>query len=233
MGKPSPRYERTLIALVREGRWEIDDQVLVADRRGLRAGGSHLVPCERRRIENRTPDGYLQVRAMIAGRRLHCGAHRLVWQHLHGDIPEGFEINHDNGLKDDNRPDNLLCGTGGENVEHAHRGGLIDQHGEKNPSSKLTDRQVAQIRLAYDRGGWTMAQLATRFGVAFQTISKIVRGQRRSKQGGPVAGGDQRHCASDRDPDTGRFAAGRLLDGVIHNGFPEAGWVAAEGSIRG
>lgn len=207
MGRASPLHERILISLVRDGQWEIDSEGrvwCVADRRGLRAGGSHLVPCERRRVEHRVPLGYLQVRAMIGGRRLHCGAHRLVWQHLHGDIPEGFEINHDNGLKDDNRPNNLLCGTGGENVEHAHRGGLVDQHGEKNPSSKLTDRQVAQIRLAYDRGGWTMAQLAARFGVAHQTVSKIVKGERRSKQGGPVNDSDRRHNASARAP-SGRF----------------------------
>ncbi|GJD72606.1 hypothetical protein CFIICLFH_0823 [Methylobacterium goesingense] len=153
---------------------------------------------------------------MIEGRRIHCGAHRLVWQHLHGDIPEGFEINHDNGLKDDNRPRNLLCGTGGENVKHAHRGGLIDQHGQKNPSAKLTDSQVAQIRLAYDKGGFTMEQLAARFGVRHQTVSKIVRGERRPKQGGPVSPGDHRHLATRRDP-----SSGQLLDGVEHNGMPE------------
>ncbi|MBB5764642.1 HNH endonuclease [Methylorubrum rhodesianum] len=207
MGRPSSLYERILITLVREGQWEIDEHGrvwCVADRRGLRAGGSHLVPCKRKRIEHRTPEGYLQVRAMIEGRRMHCGAHRLVWQHLHGDIPPGHEINHRNGLKDDNRPGNLLCGTAGENVEHAHHGGLIDQHGQKNPAAKLTDNQVAQIRLAYSQGGHTMEALAQRFNVTFQTISKIVRGQRRQKQGGPVAGSDQRHAAGPR-ASSGRF----------------------------
>lgn len=163
-----------------------------------------MVPVARRRVEHRMPKGYLQVRAMIDGKRVCAGAHRLVWQHFKGDIPPGEEINHDNGLKDDNRPSNLLCGTGGDNVKHAYRGGLIDQYGQKNPAAKLTDNQVAQIRLAYDRGGYTQAQLAARFGVVHQTVSEIVRGKARARQGGPTKTEDLRHAPA-QDPVTGRF----------------------------
>lgn len=211
MARISPLAERQLIALVQRGEWEIDDQGRIwrtCIRTGLRSGGSHLVPVARRRVEKRLTQGYLMVRAMIDGRRVNGLAHRLIWQHLRGDIPEGFEINHDNGIKDDNRPDNLLCGTPGQNAEHAHSGGLRDQNGQRNPAAKLTDNQVAQIRLAYSKGGYTMAKLAERFSVTFQAISKVVRGQRRKKQGGPVAAGDLRHSVSDRDPTTGRFVPG-------------------------
>jgi DNA-binding XRE family transcriptional regulator len=75
---------------------------------------------------------------------------------------------------------------------------------DENPGAKLTDNQIAQIRLAYDRGGYTQAQLAERFGVSHQAVSKIVRGQRRSKQGGPTKTEDLRH-AGEQDPVTGRF----------------------------
>lgn len=215
--------ERLLIDLVREGQWQIDEAGRiwrVCIRTGLKTGGSHLVPVPRRRVEKKTPNGYLQVRAVLGGRRVHAGAHRLVWQHFKGDIPPGQEINHDNGLKDDNRPGNLLCGTSGENLEHAHRGGLLDQHGEKNPAAKLTDNQIAQIRLAYSKGGYTQAQIAARFGVSHQAVSKIVRGQRRAKQGGPTAAHDLRHIANGRDA-SGRFA-GKKAAGCEHNGFPGA-----------
>jgi DNA-binding XRE family transcriptional regulator len=205
MGRVSNLNERALIALVREGRWLIDDD------------GRVWIVKSRRRAEHRLPQGYLQVRATIDGRRLHTGAHRLVWQHFRGDIPLGAEINHDNGLKDDNRPNNLLCGTSGDNTSHAHRGGLIDQHGQRNPSAKLTDNEVARIRLAYSRGGYTQAQLAERFGVRHQTVSKIVRGQRRPKQGGPTCDADQRR-AGEQDQTTGRFIA--KARSVEHNGFP-------------
>lgn len=153
-------------------------------------------------------------------------AHRLVWQHFYGDIPLGMTVNHINGLKDDNRPENLTLSSYREQMQHAHRSGLLDQYGQSNPAAKLRDNEVAQIRNAYGARGHTMESLALRFGVTVQTISKIVRGERRTKQGGPVAPRDQRHCVSERDPATGRFVskrrAGRRLDGVTHDGFPEA-----------
>ena len=221
-------YERLLISLVEDGQWEIDTDGRIWRhwiRTGRKGGGSHLVRCERRRVERRVPLGYLQVRASLDGRRLYTGAHRLVWQHFNGDIPPGHEINHDNGLKDDNRPTNLVCCTAGENLRHAHGNGLIDQFGEKNPSSKLTNSDVAQIRLAYARGGYTQAELADRFGVKHQHVSRIVRGQRRAKQCGHVFESDLRHAVGERDSATGRFlgkkAAGRLLDGRTWDEFPE------------
>lgn len=227
MARISPLGERILIALVRDGQWQIDASGRiwrVSVRKGLKAGGSHVVPVQRRRVEKTLPTGYLQVRAMINGKRVHAGAHRLVWQHFKGDISVGHEINHRNGFKDDNRPHNLECCAASANIRHAHRGGLIDQYGQRNPAAKLTDNAIAQIRLAYSQGGYTMEQLAARFGVSFQHISKIVRGQRRPKQGGPTTECDQRHCVSKRDANTGRFVgkklAGRAIDGVVHDDFP-------------
>ncbi|MHB1419523.1 MAG: HNH endonuclease [Bacillota bacterium] len=200
--------ERKLISLVRSGEWEIDKLGRIwrtCVRRGLKNGGSHLVPVKRRRVEKVLPSGYLLIRAVIDGKRITGFAHRLVWQHYFGDIPEGMIINHKNGLKDDCRPDNIVPSTHSENLSHACQGGLKDQFGQKNPAAKLTDREVAQIRLAYAGGGYTMEALAEKFSVSYQTISKIVRGQRRKKQGGPVQDWDQRHCACERDPNTGCF----------------------------
>ena len=220
--------ERKLIKLVESGELEIDDQGRIwrlKVRRGLKNGGSHLITVKRRRAEHPTPDGYLQIRGTVDGKRIYGCAHRLVWQYFYGDIPEGMIINHKNGLKDDCRPDNLIPSTYAENTSHAHQGGLLDQSGQKNPAAKLSDREVAQIRLAYSQGGFTQKQLAERFSITFQHVSKIVRGQRRPKQGGPVKDNDHRHCASDRDLITGRFIgkyqASRTLDGRTWDEMPE------------
>jgi DNA-binding XRE family transcriptional regulator len=133
-------------------------------------------------------------------------------------IPDGMIINHKNGQKDDNRPCNLELTTYSENQKHSYENCLSDQWGEKNPSAKLSNKQVAEIRLAYSQGGYTQQQLASKYRVAFQTISNIVRGKRRQKQGGIV--GDysyRRQSGIEKDPATGRFVgkrrAGRLLDG--------------------
>lgn len=220
--------ERKLIKLVLNGEWEIDEQGRIwrtSMRVGKKSGGSHLVPVKRRRVEKHQPNGYLLIRATIDGKRVVGLAHRLVWQHHYGEIPDGKIINHDNGLKDQNFPKNLFLVTHSGNMKHAHEHGLIDQSGERNPAAKLTNNEVAQIRLAYSKGGYTMQQLADRYGVSFQHISKLIRGSRRAKQGGKTEESDHRHIACERDSNTGRFVgkhkAGRLLDGRTWDEFPE------------
>jgi DNA-binding XRE family transcriptional regulator len=178
------------------------------------------------RAEHRTPQGYLQIRKMVNNKRYHTGAHRVVWEYFNGRIPDGYIINHKNGQKDDNRPWNLELTTVTENIRHAYKHGLLDQTGQKNPAAKLTDKQVAEIRLAYSGGGYTQEQLAKKYGVSYQCISKIVRGERRRRQPGQTGNYEhlrQRNIVN--DPVTGRFvgkkAAGRLLDGREWNEMPE------------
>jgi hypothetical protein len=144
-----------------------------------------------KRAEGRA-GGYLQVKVMIRGKRYYTCAHRLVWLALKGPIPKGLVVNHKNGKKDDNRPCNLELETYSGNTKHAYRTGLRDEHGERNPAAKLTDQEVAIIRNMYAGGGYTMEQLGAMFGVRFQHISRLVRGQRRPKQGGPTADTDLR-----------------------------------------
>lgn len=179
--------ERRMIVLVQTGVWEVDavGRIWWAT---TRAGNL----TKRRRAEKQLPNGYLMTRAMFERTRLVVQAHRLVWQHFVGDIPEGMVINHKNGLKNDNRPANLEVVSCSENTKHAYRVGLKDQHGERNPFAKLSDHDVGAIRAAYAAGGVTMAELGRRFGCAFQHISRIVHGQRRPKQAGPVSDSDLR-----------------------------------------
>lgn len=43
-------------------------------------------------------------------------AHRVIWEHFNGQIPEGFVIDHINGVKDDNRIENLRVCTQQQNT---------------------------------------------------------------------------------------------------------------------
>jgi hypothetical protein len=46
-----------------------------------------------------------------------------------------------------------------------------------SPVARLDDRQVLEIRARYSRGGISQQALASEYGVAQMTISKIVRGE--------------------------------------------------------
>ena len=128
------------------------------------------------------PGSYLIVRAMVDGKRMNGMSHRLVWRHFNGSIPEDLTINHKNGVKDDNRIENLELMTRSENARHAAQvlrvGRCANQNGERNHAATLTTDQVFEIRRRRATGE-KLAPLSEEFGVAFQTISRIARGDRR------------------------------------------------------
>lgn len=50
--------------------------------------------------------------------------HRVVYETFKGEIPKGYQINHINGIKTDNRIENLEVCTRSENRIHAYNTGL-------------------------------------------------------------------------------------------------------------
>lgn len=175
---------------VRNGELEIDADGniwRIAIRRWNRWKGEFITtPCERHRAEHDT-GAYLQVGLRMSKKKVNANAHRLVFMHFNGEVPEGMTINHKNGNKKDNRPENLEAVTYSENVKHAYRTGLKEQNGEKNPNAKLTNTQVEEIRKIYATREKTQMELSKIYGVSFQSISKIVRGDRRKNQEGETA----------------------------------------------
>lgn len=55
-------------------------------------------------------------------------AHRLVYETFVGPIPQGMVIDHINGIKDDNRLENLRCISQSENAINAQKNGHKGQH---------------------------------------------------------------------------------------------------------
>lgn len=97
-------------------------------------------------------------------------AHRYIWESVHGEIPEGLQINHKNGIKTDNRLCNLEVVTPSENLLHACRTGLKPSLvGMQMPNAKLKDQDVREIR----RSNESQYSLAARFGVHQSIISEI------------------------------------------------------------
>lgn len=44
--------------------------------------------------------------------------HRFIYEHVYGGIPDGFEVNHKNHQRDDNRIDNLELVTRSQNMQY-------------------------------------------------------------------------------------------------------------------
>ncbi len=70
--------------------------------------------------------------------------HRLVLEVFIGKRPEGMECRHLNGIKTDNRLDNLIWGTCKENTSDKILHGT-DNRGEKNGRTIFTDEDVLEI----------------------------------------------------------------------------------------
>lgn len=105
-------------------------------------------------------------------------AHRIVWMILnHEDIPLGMEINHKDGQKNHNHPDNLELLTHSQNILHSFQvlGQKVkDQRGSKNTSAKLTEAQVLEIRSLWDQHRTTQTEIGRRFGLSQVSVSEIV-----------------------------------------------------------
>ncbi len=142
--------------------------------------------CKAGRIMTQTHNykGYVAVHLHYGGHnKASVSVHRLVTGAFLGPCPSGYEVNHRNGVKDDNRAVNLEYVTPSQNSKHRHdvlgypaSPGAFKK-GERHKMAKLTDRQVFEIKRLL-REGIRQAEIARRFGVRPPNISKIANGQR-------------------------------------------------------
>ena len=99
--------------------------------------------------------------------------HVLVCLAFHGPRPDGLLACHGPLGKTINTPDNLYWGPPSQNLGDDKRRDGTTLFGTRNPATKLTPDQVAQIR-SLD-GSISHDQIAKRFGVSQSTISRIIK----------------------------------------------------------
>lgn len=115
------------------------------------------------------PTGYWEIRISHRGSIKHLSLHRLVWESRNGSIPSGLHINHIDGDKDNNHPDNLELVTPEQNQIRR-----ILRNGEQVNTSKLTAEKVRKIREKKSQGVES-DKLAEEYGVSKSAINRLLR----------------------------------------------------------
>lgn len=98
----------------------------------------------------------------------------LTWIENKDNKPE---INHINGIKYDNRVENLEWVSRQENISHAWANGLYEaRYGEETSNAKLTEDQVKEIKLYLKTAPklYGRKKLAKKYGVSESAIKNIV-----------------------------------------------------------
>lgn len=171
------RNEDLFLPLVRARVLDVREDGTIL-RRVLRTTGGSL-DLEIRPATKWSAAGYGYVHAQIAGKRVACLAHRLIWRVHRGQIPLDFEVNHVSGRHQtdaDNALANLELLTPAENRAHA-RDVLRRFKGERNSQARLSAADVASIRERL-AGGESQTDVARAYGVSAPTVSRISTGAR-------------------------------------------------------
>lgn len=117
--------------------------------------------------------GYGQLR--IPGTRRNVYAHRFSYELHHGPVPKEMQVCH----RCDNprcvNPKHLFLGTCADNLADMRDKGR-HLYGERNAQAKLTEAQVAEIRL--NKEGKSQYALAEHYGVSQAHVGRILRGIR-------------------------------------------------------
>jgi hypothetical protein len=131
-------------------------------------------------------DGYMKTMLLRDdGRYRSWTVHLFIMLTFVGNKPNGMEVNHKNGIKTDNRIENLEYTTRSKNMLHAFRYGLESpKRGEDNPTAKLSSKDVLEIREYVGnarRKGiryYGRKKLAEKYGICESHIKDIVSGRR-------------------------------------------------------
>ena len=119
-------------------------------------------------------NGYYSVFLCQNGKGVRKTISRLVLEAFSGKPPTSLhQAAHRNGVRTDNRLENLYWATVQENHNDKRRHGTMAR-GEKIHQSKLTANKVIDLRASYARGGISQRALAQEFGVSQAVVHRIV-----------------------------------------------------------
>lgn len=116
--------------------------------------------------------GYLYI-SLFSRKQRHFRIHTLVASAFLGCRLPKQEINHKNGIKTDNRPENLEYCTGKQNMGHAFQVLGIGR-GSRNGASHFCESDILLIRKMANQDHFTAKQLAEKFRTSAGHIRQIL-----------------------------------------------------------
>lgn len=123
----------------------------------------------------KTKKGYLQTSLSKDTKRLNTGIHRVVALAFIPNPENKPQVNHINGIKTDNRVENLEWCTNKENQIHAVKNKLSKHNlAEKHHNSKLTNEDVIKVRQLHSIG-FKNHELAKDYNISRTAMSNILR----------------------------------------------------------
>jgi len=101
----------------------------------------------------KTGHGYIACKVTThprADQRGYVSEHILVWERIHNkSLPENWVIHHLNGIKDDNRPHNLLAMPRGKHSQSFHMEVLKQRIRELESENKLLEKALESSQMIF------------------------------------------------------------------------------------
>ena len=135
---------------------------------------------------------YKRITLCKDGQMIHKSVHRLVAEAFipNDDPAHKTEVNHKDGMKNNNNVGNLEWTTPEENRLHARKSGFVCpplkiHYGSLAPNSVLTDELVIKLRNEHS-AGTNIKDLAEKYNLSKTTVSNCVRGLSYRTVEGPI-----------------------------------------------